>query len=57
MNTNDHDEIIERLKGQAAGAADGRVVVHESANLSSELREQFWRHVVEYAICQKVSAT
>ena len=57
MDGNDHDDLIEHLKGQAAGAADGRVVVHESANLSSELREQFWRHVVEYAICQKVSAT
>src|SRR4026208_2390931 len=48
MDTNDHAESTQRLQGQAAAAADGRMVAHESANLSSELREQFWRHVVEF---------
>jgi hypothetical protein len=37
--SNDHDEIIEHLKAQAAAAAGGRMVVHESAAMDPSLRE------------------
>jgi hypothetical protein len=46
--SNDHDEIIERLKAEAAAAAGGRMVVRESAGMDPSVREQFWRHVVEF---------
>ena len=46
--SNDHDEVIEHLKAQAAAAAGGRMVVHESEGMDPSLREQFWRHVVEF---------
>lgn len=48
MDSNDHDKLIERLKAQAAAAADGRMVVSESDTLDPGLREQFWRQVVEF---------
>jgi hypothetical protein len=48
MDRNDHDELIERLKAQAAAAADGRMVVSESDRLDPGLQEQFWRQVVEF---------
>jgi hypothetical protein len=47
-NNDDRDEIIERLKAQAADAAGGRMVVYESDKVDSDLREQFWRHVVDF---------
>ena len=46
--SNDHDELIERLKARAAAAAGGRMVVHESEGMDPSLREKFWRHVVEF---------
>ncbi len=48
MDNNDHDELIERFKAQAAAAADGRMVVSESDTLDPVLREQFWRQVVDF---------
>lgn len=48
MGSNDHDEIIERLKAEVAAAAGGPMVVHESANMDADLREQFWRQVVDF---------
>ena len=48
MDSNDHDELIERLKAQAAAAADGPMVVSESDTLAPGLQEQFWRQVVEF---------
>lgn len=49
MDSNDHDELIERLKARAAAAAaDGRMVVYESENLGPGLQEQFWQQVVEF---------
>jgi len=48
MDSNDHDDAIERLKALAAAAADGRMVVYESENMDPGLREQFWRHVVDF---------
>src|SRR5688572_21968808 len=47
-NNDDRDEIIERLKAQAAEAAGGRIVVYESDKMDADLREQFWRHVVDF---------
>lgn len=46
--SDDHEERIERLKAQAAAAADGRMVVHESGDMDAAVREQFWRQVVDY---------
>ena len=45
--SDDQDEIIERLKAQAAAAA-GRMVVHESEAMDPAVREAFWRHVVAF---------
>jgi hypothetical protein len=42
----DQHERIERLKAQAA-AIDERMVVYESDSLTPDVREQFWRNVVE----------
>ena len=43
----EHDKLVERLKAQAAAAADGRMVVYESEELTPEVQEQFWRKVVD----------
>lgn len=48
MANDDRDEIIERLKAQAAAAAGGRMIVHESQDMDAGLREQFWRQVVDF---------
>ena len=48
MNSKDHNEIIERLKAQAAAAAGCRMVVHESEGMDPPLRAEFWRQVVEF---------
>jgi hypothetical protein len=49
MPTNDRGnepgELIERLKAQAAAAADGRMVAYESDGLTPNVQEQFWRNV------------
>lgn len=42
----DHDDLIQRLKAQAAAAADGHMVFHESEDLPAAVQEQFWRRVV-----------
>jgi hypothetical protein len=48
MGSNDHDDVVEHLKAQAGAAAGGRMVVYESDGMDSSLREEFWRHVVEF---------
>jgi hypothetical protein len=48
MGSNDRDEIIERLKAQAAAPVGGRMVVRELEGMDPLLREQFWRHVGEF---------
>lgn len=45
---NEHDELIERLTAEAAAAAGGRMVVHESDRLTPGAQEQFWRNVVAF---------
>lgn len=46
---NERDELIERLKAQAAAAgADGHMVVYESDGLTPDVQEQFWRNVVDF---------
>jgi hypothetical protein len=45
---NEHDDLIERLKAQAAAAAAGRMVANESAGLTPDVQEQFWRNVVAF---------
>ena len=45
---NEHDELIERLKAQAAAAAAGRMVVYESDGLTPDAQERFWRNVVNF---------
>ena len=42
----DREERIERLKAEAAAAADGPMIAWETEGLPAELREQFWRDVV-----------
>jgi hypothetical protein len=39
---------IERLKAQAAAAADGRMVVDGTENLTPAMQEEFWREVVAF---------
>jgi hypothetical protein len=43
-----HDELVERLKAQATAAADGRMLVYESEELTPDAQEQFWRDVVDF---------
>jgi hypothetical protein len=43
----DREARIEALKCQAAAAAGGTLMVHESDELPPEVREEFWRRVVE----------
>jgi hypothetical protein len=45
---NEQDELIERLKAQAAAATDGRMIVYESAGLTPDVQEQFWRTIVDF---------
>ena len=48
-NRSEQEARIGRLKAQAAGASDGRMVCSESAyGLGPDLREEFWRRVVEF---------
>jgi hypothetical protein len=62
MSTDDrgseHDELIERLKAQAAAATDdGRRVVYESDQLTPGAREQFWRNVVDFETAGNTTLT
>jgi len=45
---NEQDELIERLKAQAAAATDGRMIVYESDGLTPDVQEHFWRNVVDF---------
>lgn len=45
---NEHDELIERLKAQAAAAAACRMVVYESDGITPDVQERFWRNVVDF---------
>jgi hypothetical protein len=45
---NEHDELIEYLKAQAAAAISGRMVACESAGLTPEVQEQFWWKFVAF---------
>jgi hypothetical protein len=45
---NEHDDLIKCLKAQAEAAADGRMVACESAALTLDVQEQFWRNVVAF---------
>jgi len=45
---NEHDELIERLKAQAAAAADGRIVAYESDGLTPGVPRHFWRNVLAF---------
>lgn len=49
----EHEELIERLKAEAAYAAGGRMVVYESEQMTPAVREQFWRNVVA---CESTAA-
>ena len=54
----EHDELIERLKAQAAAATeDGRMVVYESDQLTAGAREQFWRDVVDFETAGSTNLT
>jgi hypothetical protein len=44
---NEQDELIERLKAEAAAVTDGRMIVYESDGLTPDVQEQFWRNVVD----------
>lgn len=61
MPTNDRgnepDELIERLKAQAAAAADGRMVAYESDGLTPDVQEQFWRNVVAFETAGSTALT
>jgi hypothetical protein len=53
----EHDALIERLKAEAASAADGRMVVHESDRLMPHVREQFWRDVIAFETAGSTNLT
>src|SRR5207247_5150013 len=55
--SNEPDELIERLKAQAAAAADGRMVAYESDGLTPDLQEQFWRNVVAFETAGSTDVT
>ena len=46
--SNDDDDLIERLKLQAAAAAGGRMVAGESCELTPDVQKQFWQNVVDF---------
>ena len=54
---NEHDDLIERLKAQAAAAADGRMVAYESDGLTPDVQEQFWRNVVAFETADSTDLT
>ena len=54
---NESDELIERLKAQAAAAADGRMVAYESDGLTPDVQEQFWRNVVAFETAGRTDLT
>jgi hypothetical protein len=45
---NDREARVRDLKRRATSIAAGKMIAWESEVLSSEQREQFWRHVVEF---------
>ncbi|PYR92402.1 MAG: hypothetical protein DMF84_12865 [Acidobacteria bacterium] len=61
MPTNDRgngpDELIERLKAQAAAVADGRTVAYESDGLTPDVQEQFWQNVVAFETASSTDLT
>lgn len=54
---NESDELIERLKAEAAAAADGRMVAYESDGLTPDVQEQFWRNVVAFETAGRTDLT
>jgi len=44
----DRQAQIEALKHQAAAAAGGAMMTHESIEIDPDVREEFWRRVVEF---------
>jgi hypothetical protein len=61
MPTNDRGnepgELIERLKAQAAAAADGRMVAYESDGLTPDVQKQFWRNVGAFETAGRTDLT
>src|SRR5437764_5499691 len=54
---NEPDELIERLKTQAAAVADGRMVAYESDELTPDVQEQFWWNVVAFETAGSTNLT
>jgi hypothetical protein len=44
----ERERLIERLKGQAAAAAEGRIVAWRSDDLTPDVEERFWRSVLAF---------
>ena len=44
----EQEQRIERLKAQAAAAAEGPMVAGESEDLPADVREEFWREVAAF---------
>src|SRR5712671_5453055 len=55
--SNEHDQLIERLKAETAAAAGGRMVVYESDRLTPGAREPFWRNVVAFETAGSTNLT
>lgn len=51
----DQEDRIDELRQQAEQAARGQVIAWESDKLSPELREEFWRRVVEWEAAPSTS--